>query len=258
MQLLLIFFGVSYCSLATSKQINFVWNVYCPYTCQKEHAGKSGYAMEVIQAVFKNSPYQVDFKFVDSWNRAMNQVKLGHFDAIVFSFHVEDVDEYFIYPQQHLAVEKSNNFMVLIDSKVKLNSVASLNQFSNIGVYKNTVWTDKALGDWEKLNRSKFTYLHGGNVFDRALKMLRMKRIDAWEDSLGLLSYNIYKNNIVDVRIEQITTESTSKGGVLFSKKNAFSSEYAAFFSKRMLAIRKSGQFDKILAKYGQINFYKR
>ena len=241
---------------AVGKQINFVWNLYCPYTCVEK--GVPGYAMEIVKTVYKGSKYKVNFKFVDSWNRAMNQVKSGKYDAIVFSFHVNDVDEYFVYPEQHLAIERGNSFMVLADNKVKLTDVTSLNYFSNIGVYKNTVWADDKLATWERMNRQKFTYLHGGNVFDRALKMLRMRRIDAWEDSWGLLSYNIYKNKIADVRIERILSDSTSDGGVLFSKKNAFSREYAVFFNDRVKAMRRSGQFDEILSKYGQTDFYGR
>lgn len=255
-RLLLVLVSFALPSAALGKQIKFVWNVYCPYTCKVERAGQPGYAMEVVQAIFKDSPYQVSFMFVDSWNRAMDQVKSGQFDAIVFSFHIEDVDKFFIYPEQHLAIEKGSSFMVLNDSRFQLSNVESLNQLNNIGVYKNTVWSDKKLSIWEKGNKDKFTYLHGGDVFERALKMLRMRRIDAWEDSQGLLNYNIYKGNISDVRIEQVLTQSTSEGGVLFSRKNAFAPEFATYFSQRMLVLRKSGEFDKILSKYGQINFY--
>ena len=251
--LFFLLFSATFSSVG--KQIKFVWNAYCPYTCVSSEAGHHGYAMELVAAIFANSPYQIEYKFVDSWNRAMNMVKSGEADAIVFSFLGEHAEQNFVVPKQHLAIERGNGFIVLKSSHYQLTDINSLHQFNLIGVYKNTVWADKKLSEWERANRKKFTYLHGGGVFERALKMLRMNRIDAWEDSLGLLRYQVHKHNLVDVRIEKVMTDSVSEGGVLFSKKSAFAMEYAQFVSQGVLRLRRSGEFDAILAKYGQESF---
>lgn len=239
-----------------SKEIKFIWNVYCPYTCDKEQVGKVGYAMELVERVFNHSPYQVSYLRVASWNRAIDLVKSGSFDAIVFSFYTDDAQRDFILPAEPLAMQRGTSFIVLDNSEFRLTDVDSLNQLKRIGVYKNTIWSDREMIQWKRKHSDRFTYLHGDNVFERAMEMLRMQRIDAWEDALGLLSYRIYQYKITDMRIEQVINNSLANGGVMFSRKSSFAAEYAKYFSQGIIKLRELGVFNQVLAKYGQLDFY--
>ncbi|MCJ8273587.1 MAG: transporter substrate-binding domain-containing protein [Psychrosphaera sp.] len=231
--------------------MNFIWNAYCPFTCEKDKTGQTGYAMELVRAVFDNSKYQIEYTYALSWNRAMSQVENGEKDAIVFSFHGPESDHLYVIPKQSLAWENQTSFAVKKTSKWQFRDANSLKTLQYIGVYKGTVWIDKAIAKFEQDNTSKFVYLHGDDIVKRAFDMLRRGRLDAWEDSQTLLNYHIYSHGIEDLRIETLIKPYSSTGDLLFSGKNPKSKEYAAFFSAGIKQLRKSGKLKIILEKYG-------
>lgn len=236
---------------AIAKSLNFVWNAYCPFTCQAKSTGQPGYAMEVVQAIFDTSDYQVKYTYVLSWNRAMSQVENGEKDAIVFSFHNPESAHLYVIPKEPLAIDQSTSFAIKKDNPWRLKNVDSLKALKHIGVYKGTIWTDKSLSDFEMNNKGKFVYLHGDNIVGRAFDMLRRGRLDAWEDSDTLLNYHMFKNRVDDLRIERSPKETRFTGDVLFSAKNPDSAEFAAYFSVGLKRLRKSGQLEGILQTYG-------
>lgn len=243
------------CSLlspqANAEHLNFIWNAYCPFTCERDKTGQPGYAMEVVKAIFDNSKYKVEYTYALSWNRAMTQVENGEKDAIVFSFHGPESDHLYVIPKQSLAWENQTSFAVKKTSKWQFRDANSLKTLQYIGVYKGTVWIDKTIGKFEQDNINKFVYLAGDDIVKRAFDMLRRGRLDAWEDSQTLLNYHIYINGIEDLRIETLVKPHSSTGDLLFSGKNPKSKEYAAFFSAGMKQLRKSGKLKIILEKYG-------
>ncbi len=245
-----LFFSL-FSPLVNAEKLNFIWNAYCPFTCESDKTGQSGYAMEVVKAIFDNSKYKVEYTYALSWNRAMSQVESGEKDAIVFSFHGVESDPLYIIPKQSLAWENKTTFAVRKSSQWRFQNVDSLKELKYIGVYKGTVWIDQDIAKFEQNNSSKFVYLHGDDIVKRAFNMLRRGRIDAWEDSQTLLNYHIYINNIKDLRIETLPKPHSSTGDLLFSRKNPKSTEYAAFFSAGMKQLRKSGKLKTILKKYG-------
>lgn len=234
-----------------AKPLHFVWNTYCPYTCVISKNGEKGYAMEVVEAIFVGSKYEVKFTYVLSWNRAMSQVQSGERDAIVFSFHRPQSDSKFIIPSEPLAIERNTSFVVRKKTHWVLNDISSLGKLKHIGVYKGTVWDDKQVADFELAHQHKFIYLHGDDIVSRAFNMLRRGRLDAWEDSETLLNYHLYKAKVNDLRIELLAKPRSSLGDVLFSVVNPKSPEYAAFFSAGIKKLRNSGKLADILKKYG-------
>jgi polar amino acid transport system substrate-binding protein len=244
-----------FCSLLSpvvnAEKLNFIWNVYCPFTCESDKTGQPGYAMEVVKAIFDHSKYQVEYTYALSWNRAMGQVENGEKDAIVFSFHGAESDPLYVIPTQSLAWETNTTFAVRKTSKWRFQNVDSLKELKYIGVYKGTVWIDQDIAKFEQDNTKSFVYLHGDDIVKRAFNMLRRGRLDAWEDSQTLLKYHIYINAIKDLRIETLPKPHSSTGDLLFSRKNPKSQEYADFFSAGMKQLRKSGKLKTILKKYG-------
>jgi polar amino acid transport system substrate-binding protein len=235
----------------SSEPLKFVWNAYCPYTCQVAKTGQPGYAMELVQSVFDNSKYKIEYTYVLSWNRAMQQVEKGEKDAIVFSYHNAKNAHKYVIPTQSLAINDNTSFAILKSNPWKFTSVESLDLLNHIGAYKGTVWSNKQISDFEMKQQHKFIYLHGDNIAERAFSMLRRGRLDAWEDSNTLLDYYVYSKKVNNIRIESIDNPQISTGDLLFSAKNSRSAEYAAFFSHRLQQIRKSGQLELILQKYG-------
>ncbi|MCP3921203.1 MAG: amino acid ABC transporter substrate-binding protein [Desulfobacterales bacterium] len=231
--------------------IKFVWNSYCPYTCNPSSGETPGYAMEIVVEIFKNSKYKAVFSEIRSWNRAMNMVKNGDSDAIIFTFYPSNAEKLFIVPKEVMAIEKNICFAIRKDSQWKLKNVNSLKNLEQIGVYKDTIWLDKTFTAFEKKHTNKFNYLHGDNIIERAFKMLFNGRIDAWEDAETILKYQIHKRKIKNLRIEKYTLKTVSTGGTLFSKKNKKSKEYAMFLSAGIKKLRKSGKLEKIIKKYG-------
>lgn len=239
------------CFGANAKVLNFVWNSYCPYTCEDDKVGQPGFAKEIVKAVFDDSPYLVRYHYVLSWNRAMTQVKSGERDAIVFSFHETGSDHHFVIPSEPLMIESSTSVIVRKNNPWRFSDTSSLSKLKLIGVYKGTIWVDPKITQFEQNNPHKFVYLHGDNIVERAIDMVRRGRIDAWEDSEILLDYYMFRNKVTDMRIESLPKPQLQTGDLLFSRKNPKSPEYAAYFSKGIRQLRQSGQLQKILDRYG-------
>jgi ABC-type amino acid transport substrate-binding protein len=181
----------------------------------------------------------------------MSQVENGEKDAIVFSFHNSQSAHLFTIPEESLGKDDSTSFAVSNRNSWQLSNVESLHTLKHIGAYKGTIWSNKKVADFEQKQQHKFIYLHGDNIVERAFDMLRRGRLDAWEDSETLLNYYIYSKGITDLRIERLTNAKVVTGDILFSAKNPRSVEYAAFFSAGLKQMRKNGQLNVILKKYG-------
>lgn len=239
-------------SLSVSGEpLRFVWNSYCPFTCQQEKTGQTGYAMEISRRVFDNSPYEVSYDYVISWNRALVQVQRGEADAIVFSYVEKQLSKKFVVPTTSLAFETNTTFIVKRDNPWRFESIRSLKQLKRIGVYKNTTWHYPELSSFERNNPQKFVYLHGDEIVSRAISLIRRGRLDAWEDSQILLSYQIFNQQISDMRLETLSKGELHSGSMLFSRKHPKAQELAAYFSKKVDLMEKRGELVKILRRYG-------
>ncbi|NRA62425.1 MAG: hypothetical protein HRU25_16290 [Psychrobium sp.] len=90
---------------AYADEFEFIWNPYCPYTCDAQlEDGKKGIAIDILDAIFEQSHHTVRYRRIDNWLRAKLLVSKGEGDGMAFSFYPVDVEDFFIVPSQAMIV----------------------------------------------------------------------------------------------------------------------------------------------------------
>jgi len=244
----------SLCStVALGKEYQFIWNPYCPYTCDadKEH-GREGVAIDIIREIFKHRPDTVTFRRIDSWLRAKRLVASGVSDGMAFTFYnTEQEEPPFIIPSSAMVVSQGSAYLSLIKNQIDPYKTSDLAQFHVIGGYRGSVVNDQDMVRFIKHNPDKMAYFTGTNILERVSHMIAMGRLDIWLDSADLLRYFVSKTTENKFAVSEAISVSKEYGGMMFISKKPDADELAIIIGDGLKALRKSGKLNQLLANYG-------
>lgn len=244
-----------FCSLCQStvraEDYEFIWNPYCPYTCDAHlENGKEGVAIDIIKAVFKESKHTVSFKRIDSWLRAKRLVKSGISDGMAFTFYQhEKTERGFLTPNSPMLMVKGFAYLSFKKNQMSSFKTVDLGRFNAIGNYYGAVNSNSRLARYLSENPHKVIYVTGANILERVREMLTIGRIDIWLDSPDLLHYMVTK--FPQFSVSESLDGNKEYAGMLFSPKKAKSEKLAVIMDDGIQRLRNSGELEKILAKYG-------
>jgi len=244
-----------FCSLCQStvraEDYEFIWNPYCPYTCDAElENGKEGVAIDIVRAIFKETNHTVTFKRIDSWLRAKRLVKSGISDGMVFTFYQhEKSEEGYLTPKLPMLMVKGFAYLSFKKNQMPSFKTVDLGRFNAIGNYYGAVNSNSRLARYFSENPHKVIYVTGANILERVREMLTIGRIDIWIDSADLLHYLVTK--YPQFSVSESLAGNKEYGGMLFAPDKPRSKKLAAIMDNGIERLRKSGELEKILAKYG-------
>lgn len=243
--------GMVYQSNALATDYEFIWNPYCPYTCDaKLENGKEGVAIEIIRAVFKDSEHTVSFKRIDSWLRAKRLVKSGMSDGMAFTFYQHDKTENgYLTPETPMLMVKGIAYLSLPKNQMTPFRVTDVARFNAIGNYYGAVNSNRRLARYLAENPHKTIYVTGSNILKRVREMLDIGRIEIWLDSPDLLNYMVTK--YPQYAVSTSPTGNAEYAGMLFDESKPQSKALAKMMDEGIVKLRKSGELEKILARYG-------
>ncbi len=244
-----------FCSLCQSKlraeNYEFIWNPYCPYTCDAHlENGKEGVAIDIIKAVFKESKHNVSFTRVDSWLRAKRLIKSGFSDGMAFTFYQHgQTEQGFLTPKSPMLMVKGFAYLSFKKNQIPSFKTVDLGRFNAIGNYYGAVNSNSRLARYLAENPHKVIYVTGANILERVREMLTIGRIDIWLDSADLLHYMATK--YPQFSVSESLAGNKEYGGMLFALDKPKSKGLAVIMDNGIQRLRKSGELEKILAKYG-------
>ncbi|MES2615947.1 MAG: transporter substrate-binding domain-containing protein [Bdellovibrionota bacterium] len=222
---------------------------WCPYNCQPG-SNDPGYMIEVLQMTFgkKNIDYQTM-----NWSRAILETRKNKYDGIVGASIENAPDFIFSVP----VGESKNCFYKKNTSQFKYTGIDSLNSVQ-LGVIKDytyfnelEVYIKKNIRDKKKLDEH-----YGNNAQDRLILKLELGRLDTFVEDPSVVSYMMKKHP----DIKDIVDAGCVKTGSLyiaFSPNNPKSKDRKNRLTHTIAKMIKSGDMDKLLAKYGAKPWYK-
>ena len=240
-----------------AKKFQFIWNPYCPYTCDAQlENGREGVAIDVIKKIFSDTPHQVTFERIDSWLRAKSLVAQGYSDGLAFTFYTEGKSESgYLVQQQPLIMTQGIAYLSLEKHHITPFNISDLMRFTMIGNYQNSVNSDDKLAKFMDDNPNKIAYFTGADILERVVDMLAIGRLEIWLDSPDLLYYFMskYKGKI-PLTVSLSAGKTQEFGGVLLNNTKPNSKILADIMDKGIIKLRKTGELNMILARYGMVD----
>lgn len=209
---------------------------------------ESGYILDIAKAVFEPLGHKVVY-VVTPWEKALVECRSGKATGVIGASPDDASDLVFPVEEQGVSVQF---FCVKNGSPWKYAGPASLKTIK-LGIIKDYAYF-KELDDYIKANPSGVSYGTGDTPLEANLNRLVQGEIGAVVDDRSVLKYTIARMNLQGkVAISAPTSEATKPGKlyIAFSPANPKSGDYARALSEGMASLRKSGQLQKILAKYG-------
>ena len=238
------------CTLITFLQaetITITGDEWCPYNC-KESDINQGFMVDIARSIFEKNGDALVYHVSSSWESAIKQTRENKSNAIIAAIPDEAKD--FIFPQNSQGIS-TDSFFVRKGETWRYHGIKSLKEVT-IGVMKGYSYTPE-IDEYiqQNKNNSKLVQVISGNraIYQNAKKIL-YKTIDVIiEDPYVLNYYFSLKKSTIPFNI--VGNTGISNIYIAFSPNNINSKKYAQILSKGMINLRKSGELEKILNKYG-------
>lgn len=204
-----------------------------------ENGVYKGSDIELLNAVFKEMNTALEIK-VYPWNRCVAMVQNLEADGVLTLSKNAEREAYLVYPNEALNMSR-NVIFVRKDSGIKFNTYEDLK-----GI---TIGTSAGYSYGEEFDKNTLFKLESAQDEETNFKKLQAGRINAFicDSIVGVYFLKKLKMQGEIMYLPKIVSE--FKMYAAFSKKPQ-SKDLAAKFDKALLAIKKSGVYQKILDSY--------
>ncbi|BCE03731.1 substrate-binding periplasmic protein [Marinicellulosiphila megalodicopiae] len=229
-------------------EIRFVGETYCPYLCEKD---QEGFMLEIARVVFENNGHMITYQALP-WSRALLTIhKNKQADALLSV--VKESEPNLIYPTEELGHIKGCYF-TSENSDWKYTGLKSLEDIT-LGLIDNYGYgADPVLAkhiEKFKNDKNRIIFLAGTSTsITQILHMIERGRVSGTTDDQYVVNYTIKKNNITGIRLAGCSGANIPLY-IGFSPFNPKAKEYAEILSAGIQTLRKSGELEIILNKYG-------
>lgn len=209
---------------------------------------ETGYMLDVAKAVFEPLGHKVVY-VVTPWEKALSEGRTGKCTGVIGA-STDDAPE-LVYPVEELG-QSIQFFCVKAGSPWKYAGPASLKPIK-LGIIKDYAYF-KELDDYIKANPSRVVYGTGDSPLEMNLARLAQGELGAVVDDRSVLKYTLARMSLQGkVTIAPAASEASkpAKLYIAFSPRNPKAGDYARILAEGVVELRKSGQLQKILAKYG-------
>lgn len=232
---------------ALAETITLAADDWCPYTCDPK-SDRPGFMIEIARIVFAKHGYKVRYKFLP-WARAVEETRLGYSDAIVGA--MRDEVPGFVLPSMETGHSRDSFFSR--GGLIQYTGPTSLKGHS-VGTaigYSYGAITNKILSS-PHIN----VIPQSGNMPVRKnITKLIMGRLDLVLGDEIVVQDILRSMNMDDLIFPVGSPEPGEDIYIAFSPANDKSKLYADILSKGVKQLRKSGELQKILRKYGVMDW---
>lgn len=222
---------------------------WCPFNCEAD-SPLPGFMIEVATEVFAEKGIEIEYIEMN-WSRAIQEAKKGHINAVVGAFK-GDVPG-FVLPEQELAI-LGNTFFVHKDSNWQYQGVESL-QGHQLAAISGYDYGDELRDYIQNNSADSVTMLGSEQPLHRGIQMLSLKRIDMLVEAEPVFWYTANLLNKADQFKVAGSAKEFEKSYIAFSPVLDDSQEYAQILSDGIARLRKSGELQQILSKYGMADW---
>lgn len=243
-------------STANSETIHAAGIVYCPYICDPNRgdSGQEGFMVEIAKRIFQAAGHSYEVTFYP-FKRALKLVRQGTYDALAICNKADLPKGGLIFPETPMGMVK-NAFALRKEADWSYQGVASLKKIK-IGTVLGYTFKDEALNQYLKTTGSPAVQRIGGaDVTRQNIRKLLAGRIDAYIDDVNVIRRVASQMGVAD-QIKLVGDVDNTPHYIGFPPDKEQSIRYAEILSKGMEKLRKTGELEKILSKYGVVDWEK-
>ncbi|QEP44869.1 hypothetical protein D5085_18070 [Ectothiorhodospiraceae bacterium BW-2] len=231
-------------NLVKADTITIVADEWAPYNSVPNSA-MPGYGIEIAQQAFAQAGHSVNY-LIMPWNRALKETREGKYSAVIGAY-IEDAPD-FIFPDEEFGVSK-NSFFVQKGSAWRYTGLESLLNLK-VGIIQDYSFGEE-LDDFFAKHPQITEHVFGKTPLDQNIKKLLAGRVDVLVEDSNVFMQKVKEMGVSD-KIEHVGDQGdANKLYIAFSPALAESKTYADILSKGIVAMKKSGELEQILAKYG-------
>lgn len=245
--LIIFLCGYHTSTVYAEKTVKLVTGEWCPYICNPElHNGLNGYLADIASTVFQKAGYKVELRIVPL-GRAFMMCRKGRIDGLLALYEDDAPD---LIHTKHAQGTSSSAFLTRKENPWKYTGMQSLNQVRNLGLVKDYEYP--IIGDFIRKHPDKVTMVKDKDSLKKRLEMMLRDRIDVLVDDSIVIKYTLKK-----MKLTELFTEAGNLGDshpvniAAFSPVIPESKKYAEILVNGIEELRKSGELDKIMDKYG-------
>lgn len=209
---------------------------FAPFEFQGDDGKYTGIDMDLIKAIAKQQGFTITVEN-PGFDAALNDVQAGQADAVIAGMSITDErKEIFDFSDSYY----TSNTILAVKAGSEIKSYDDL-KGKTVGAKKGT-----ASYDFFEENREKYGY--DLKAFDEASTMydsLNSGSVDAIMDDEAVLLYSIQQGRNFETPIA-----GEPSGDYGFAVKKGSNPELVEMFNNGLAALKESGEYDKILAKY--------
>lgn len=210
------------------------------------NSSRPGYMIEIAQNILNKNGHSLDYRLAP-WKRSILEVRRGSVDCVVGA-HKSDAED-FVFPENSWG-NASFEFYTTAASSWMYQSLDQLNsvKLGAISAYSYGPELDEHINRSNPINVQLTT---GETALEQNISKLLANRIDV------IIAHKL----VMDAQLQElnIDKEIKSAGALEFtelmyiacSPNKESSKEYIQLFSEGIIELRKNGELEKILEKYG-------
>lgn len=216
-------------------------------------AEKPGYMVEIARKVLAHHGHSLDYR-IAPWKRSILEVRRGDADCIIGAYKTDAPD--FIFPNNAWG-KAEFNFYTKSDSDWSYQGLSKL-EGTRIGVIEGYSYSTK-LDQYiiEQRQTPNIQVTSGGNALEQNIRKLFANRLDAIVSFKPVVMEKLAQLKLVgrlgktsELRLAG-TLEAPQLLYIACSPNKESSKYYARIFSQGIEVLRKNGELQEILMKYG-------
>lgn len=239
---------------ARAETIILVADAWCPYNCNPD-SDRPGFMVEIAQRVFGATGDQVEY-LIEPWSRALQSVQAGRYQGLigVTPRILQRLEQPLQLPAQEQARIRAAYF-TLADSTWRYNGTQSLYS-ERLGLIAGYGYAP--LLDYIEANKDtpRVQFAHGEDALQTNLRKLLHGRISLVRSDTLAFRYTAQQMGLADSFRDaggEPVDEPDSLLYIAFAPADVCPqcTAYAQTLSQGMTELRKSGELEQILARYG-------
>jgi polar amino acid transport system substrate-binding protein len=219
---------------------------WCPYNCEP-NTKQEGYLIDIARAVFEKAGHRVEYK-TTNWARAIADAKEGKINGVVGAVPDEVPD--FILTKEPLG-SSQDHFYVLPKNPWRYQNTSSLSTIK-LGVINGYAYNADILNFIKANKKSPMLHIASGeHALKNNINMVMQGRLDTLIENKDVYDMTINKMGVTNQLMDAGSSGAATPIYIAFSPIDPHSQEYADLLSVGIIELRKTGELQKILAKYG-------
>jgi len=227
---------------AAAQTLTFAADEWCPVNCAPE-SEKPGYMVEIAEAILEPLGYEIDYQQI-TWARALLMTRKGQYDGVYAGTPEEATG--FVFPSEPQG-RYTIGLFVRKDDPWRYEDPSSL-KGKEIGLIIDYGYGDEIEAQMERY--AERSYAGGVQALEQNIRTLLAGRLDMIVEDVNSFSFKASELGIGDqFRLERTFTEDNLY--IALSPAKAHSHDIARALSSGMERLRRSGELETILGRYG-------